>query len=186
MVGCYTSNSIKTRMALSAHKGKCVNFSSAQIVHPYSCCSNWHISCIEWNFRGPFSTSQNHLSSLSTKWLQYGTKIFHSKRYLNKHTSTHAFTYTYTQDTSIIGTHTGPGPARTSERNSSLPFDQPRGNVCSIIRTCSFPTKKEKKRTEINRAKASEDFTVKCSISYTLLEIPTSIFLCARSPFRLL
>lgn len=45
---------------------------------------------------------------------------------------------------SVIGTHTGPGPARTSEGNSSLLFYQSTGNVCSIIRTCSYLKKKRK------------------------------------------
>lgn len=70
----------------------------------------------------------------------------------------------------MIGTHTGPGPARTSARNSRLLLYQARGNVCSIIRTWSYLKRKSAE------PKASAVFTVKSSISYTLLEIPTPYF----------
>lgn len=168
------SNNIKTRMALRAKTGNCVYFSSAQI-HPYSCCSNWHISCIEWNFRGPLA--QNRI--IYHHWVQSDFSMAPKSSTSNK-ISIH--TFTYTQDTSIIGTHTGPGPARPSGRNSTLPLCQPRGNVCSIIRTCSYLKKKKGNQqsrsiwrfysemlNKLHSARDSHLHIFMCSLSFCLL-----------------
>lgn len=130
-----------TRLALTVKTGHHVYFSSAQI-HPYSCCSNWHTSCIDTPDPLIHSSIIYHhrvQSDFSMAPKSSASNI------LQINTSIHTFTYAYTQDMSIIGTHKGPGPARTSERNSSLLLYQSRENVCSIIRTCSYLKKKKKK-----------------------------------------
>lgn len=144
----------------SFNKGNCVFF--------FQCKSTktlFHLAYAahKEEFQRPLSTSQNHLSSLSTKWLQYGTKILYLKHYRSRHTSIQTFTHTLRRVTSIIGIYTVPWTAGIWEY-------QPRGNDCSIIRTCSCLIKKK-----INRTNASEDFTVKCSKSYTLLKISNSL-----------
>lgn len=89
-------NNNNTRIALRVNTGNCVFF---QCTDPpiVSLLTGTHVTHRhpEWKFKRPFSTLQNRLSSLSTKWLQYGTKIFCFDHYLNKHTSIHTFTQTH-------------------------------------------------------------------------------------------
>lgn len=63
-------------------------------------------------------------------------------------------------------THTNNRPGISKDLRELVYW--PRGSVCSILRTWSYP------KMEINTA--TEDFTVKCSISYPLPVIPTLHF----------
>lgn len=167
----------KTTMMVSAvNIWNCTYFSSAQkSIHTLAAQTGTCHACRrpEWNFRGPLA----HNRIIYHHWVQsdfsMAPKASNPNRIqIDTHSFRHRHIYTHTHRTQALLAHTNrPG---VSKDLTELVY-WPRESVCSILRTWNSP------KMEINTA--SEDFTVKWAISYTLPVIHTHCILCTRLPF---